>query len=88
MTDKSDSIGKIAYEAAADTTRCFQSWSEANQPKWEAAAEAVQKHFIKQVIGVIHRTTFKHGHITDSGMKMLPEDRLIKAILGRFEGEK
>jgi len=33
--------GQIAYEAAAKATDCNQPWSEANQSKWNAAAEAV-----------------------------------------------
>lgn len=37
----SKSLGRIAYEAAAQETGCTQPWEEANQPKWEAAAKAV-----------------------------------------------
>lgn len=35
-------IGKTAYEAAAKVTDCKQSWEDANQEKWIAAALAVQ----------------------------------------------
>lgn len=35
-------LGQIAFEAAAEATGCEQSWQDANQAKWEAAAEAVK----------------------------------------------
>ena len=34
-------LGQLAYEEAADETGCEQPWKDANQPKWQAAAEAV-----------------------------------------------
>lgn len=34
-------LGQVAYEAAALTTDCSQPWAEANQEKWESAANAV-----------------------------------------------
>lgn len=34
-------LGQIAYEEAAEESGCKQPWREANQAKWEAAAEAV-----------------------------------------------
>lgn len=33
--------GQIAYEAAAVASRCQQPWGEANQKKWDAAADAI-----------------------------------------------
>lgn len=34
-------IGRIAYEAAAAETGCAQTWEQANQAKWTAAARGV-----------------------------------------------
>ena len=40
--DKGESLGRIAYDAAAKVTGCEQPWEEANQAKWIAAAQAVR----------------------------------------------
>jgi len=37
-------LGQLAYEEAADETGCEQPWKDANQPKWQAAADAVWMH--------------------------------------------
>lgn len=38
--------GQIAYEAAAKESGCDQPWSEANQLKWNKAANAVLANFV------------------------------------------
>jgi len=50
MSDKElNELGRIAYGAACLATGCKQSWDEANQGKWIAAAKAVQTLVRKQV---------------------------------------
>jgi len=83
MTDKTD--GQIAYEAAAKLTKCDQPWSGANQRKWEDAAKAVKKQFVEQACEAVYKASFKHGEITDNGVIIIPEERIIEAIKDKFK---
>ena len=42
-----ETLGQIAFEAAAKETFCDKGWSEANQQKWEAAARAVAEELAR-----------------------------------------
>lgn len=54
MTDEAEMTrGRAAYEAAAKVSGCTQPWGEANQPKWEAAAEAVRDTAIIECLQVV-----------------------------------
>lgn len=53
MADETEMTrGRAAYEAAAKVSGCDQPWAEANQPKWEAAAEAVRDTAIIECLQV------------------------------------
>ena len=38
---REETLAQIGYEAAAKMTGCEQPWADANQMKWQAAADAV-----------------------------------------------
>ena len=71
--------GQIAYEAAADVADCKQPWSEANQPKWEAAADAVQKNFVEQACAVINTCSYMSCEYRMNGEKQAYETALYDA---------